>query len=185
MTTALITHSDCLNHVTPPGHPERVDRLKTLFELFKSAEFDGLQRHEAPLCGISSIERAHPRQYYDRIAAAGPQRGFTSLDPDTHMSPGSLNAARRAAGANVLAVDLVLGGQADNAFCAVRPPGHHAEETRAMGFCLFSNVIIGALHALDEHGLERVAIVDFDVHHGNGSSALAWDDERIFLCLQP
>ncbi len=181
MTTALITHSDCLNHVTPAGHPERADRLKTLLQLFESPEFDSLQRREAPLCGIDRIERAHPRRHYDRIARSRPARGSASLDPDTHMSPGSLDAARRAAGANVLAVDLVLGGQADNAFCAVRPPGHHAEAERAMGFCLFSNVIIGALHALEEHGLERVGIVDFDVHHGNGSSALAWDDGRIFF----
>lgn len=181
MTTALITHNDCLNHITPAGHPERVDRLKTLLRLFDEPQFNDLQRFDAPLCEIEQILRAHPRQHYEKIAHSEPQSGFISIDGDTHMSPGSLVAARRAAGANVLAVDLVLNGQVNNAFCAVRPPGHHAERARAMGFCLFSNVIIGALHALEAHPLERVAIVDFDVHHGNGSSALAWDDKRIFF----
>lgn len=181
MATALITHSDCLEHVTPEGHPERVDRLKTLLELFDDPSFDKLQRHSAPLCPVECIERAHPRHYYDHVVQSQPESGIANLDADTHMSPGSLKAALRAAGANVLAVDLVLGGQAKNAFCAVRPPGHHAEQSLAMGFCLFSNVVVGALHALERHGLERVGIVDFDVHHGNGTSALACNDRRMFF----
>ena len=181
MTTALITHTDCLKHLTPAGHPERVDRLKALLELFDEPSFKHLPRHEAPLCTIEQIERAHRPGYYNQIAQSEPQSGFTTVDGDTHMSPHSLQAARRAAGANVLAVDLVLTGQSNNAFCAVRPPGHHAEAARAMGFCLFSNVMIGAHHALGRHQLERVAIVDFDVHHGNGTSDLAWHDDRIFF----
>ena len=181
MTTALITHDDCLAHETPPGHPERAARLETLFRMLERPEFAGLKRYDAPLCAAGSILRAHPQSHLDQITDASPANGYRSLDSDTHMSPGSLNAALRAAGANVLAVDLVLGGEAGNAFCAVRPPGHHAESARAMGFCLFSNVIIGALHALAQHGLERVGIVDFDVHHGNGTSALAWNDDRIFF----
>lgn len=181
MTTALITHDDCLAHETPPGHPERAARLKTLFRMLGRPEFAGLKRYDAPLCEAGPILRAHPQSHLDQIAEASPARGYRSLDPDTHMSPGSMTAALRAAGANVRAVDLVVSGEADNAFCAVRPPGHHAEAARAMGFCIFSNVMIGALHALAHHGLERVGIVDFDVHHGNGTSALAWNDGRIFF----
>ncbi len=181
MTTALITHRDCLHHVTPPGHPERVDRLRSLHQRFADAEFAELARFEAPLGDVDSILRAHPQEYYDGIVRRQPTAGITSLDPDTHMSPGSLDAARRAVGANLLAVDLVMRKRANNAFCAVRPPGHHAEAARAMGFCLFANVMIGALHALETYQLNRVGIVDFDVHHGNGTSALAWDDARIFF----
>ena len=181
MATALITHDECLQHVTPSGHPERVARMETLFELFDQNEFSDLIRCEAPVCSIQHLLRAHPQSYIDAILQAAPDRGFVSLDPDTHVSPGSIDAARRAAGANVLAVDLVLNRKVRNAFCAVRPPGHHAESARAMGFCLFANVVIGALHALEEHDLDRVGIVDFDVHHGNGTSALLWNDERVLF----
>lgn len=181
MSTGLITHPDCLNHITPHGHPERVERLETLNDLFKLPEFDELHRYQAPLCDKQMIELAHPPRHHKQIFRSEPKEGFTSLDPDTHLSLGSLNAARRAVGANTLAVDLVLKGEINNAFCAVRPPGHHAETTRAMGFCLFGNVIIGALHALENHALERIGIVDFDVHHGNGTSDIAWGNERIFF----
>ncbi|MCY3879741.1 MAG: histone deacetylase family protein [Rhodobacteraceae bacterium] len=181
MTTALISHADCLNHQTPAGHPERSGRMATLMRIFEGLTMDGLVRLEAPLCDDEAILRAHPRAYIDRLEKCRPDSGYVSLDPDTHMSPGSMAAARRAAGANVLAVDLVLSREVDNAFCAVRPPGHHAEAERAMGFCLLSNVFIGAMHALERHGLDRVGILDFDVHHGNGTSALAWADERVFF----
>ncbi len=181
MPTALITHRDCLSHVTPPGHPERVARLEALNALFAAPEFDNLERVEAPLCEQEDLLRLHPQAYVDRVAARLPSSGHASLDPDTHLSPGSLNAALRAAGANVLAAKMVVGGTASNAFCAVRPPGHHAETARAMGFCLFGNVAIGAMHALDALGLERVAIVDFDVHHGNGTSELLWNEPRVLF----
>ena len=144
-----------------------------------SAHFAPLLREDAPLAEDAQILRAHPQAHLDRIRAASPATGFTSLDPDTHMSPGSLTAALRAAGGNVRAVDAVLGGEATNAFVGCRPPGHHAEAQRPMGFCLFGNVVIAARHALDHHGLSRVAIVDFDVHHGNGTQDLVWDDPRI------
>ncbi len=178
MTTALIAHADCLNHQTPSGHPERAARLEALFAHFKSTKYSGLLRVEAPLCDEQAILRVHPANYIDAIRRRVPAHGHTSLDADTHLSPNSLTAALRAAGAAVCAVDLVIQGKASNAFCATRPPGHHAETSRAMGFCVFGNVAIAAMHALEVLGLERVAIVDFDVHHGNGTSNLLWDEPR-------
>ena len=181
MTTALITHQDCLNHITPPGHPERVERLEVLNKLFNSSEFSQLQRYDAPIGKDEHIKRAHPQEYIDQISQIKPTEQYLSLDQSTYVSAGSIHAAKRAVGANILAVDLVLQGKVKNVFCAVRPPGHHTEKSKAMGFCLFGNVIIGALHALDHYGLKRVGIVDFDVHHGNGTSDIAWSDARIFL----
>ncbi len=181
MTTALITHPDCLKHVTPVGHPECVARLQAILAVLQTTEFDALQRVEAPLAEKAQILRAHPEDYFNRVQAAEPQQGWTMLDADTHMTNGSFNAALRAAGANVKAVDLVMSGIADNAFCATRPPGHHTETATSMGFCLFGNVVIGAKHALEHHGLSRVAIVDFDVHHGNGTQDLVWNDDRILF----
>ena len=178
MQVALLTHPACLGHVTPPGHPEQVARLDAV--LAALAPFD-LLRHEAPLCPEEALRRVHPRTHLDRLRRAIPDSGWRALDPDTHLSPGSLEAALRAAGAVVRAVDLVLSGQADRAFCAVRPPGHHAEAMTAMGFCLLGNIAIGARHALDHHGLDRVAIVDFDVHHGNGTQDLVQGDPRILF----
>ena len=179
MTTSLITHPDCLDHVTPPGHPERVDRLTAINDILSAGAFDALDRHDAPLATDGLILLAHPQRYIDRIRDTAPDDGWAMLDGDTHMSPGSLNAALRAAGGNALAVDQVMQGTAANAFVACRPPGHHAETETAMGFCLFGNVVIAARHALDAHGLSRVAILDFDVHHGNGTQDLVWDDPRI------
>ena len=179
MTIALISHPDCLEHVTPPGHPERVDRLRAVEAALGTEPFAHLVRIEAPAATDAQLLRAHPAGHLAMLAAHAPRDGWASLDPDTHMSPGSLRAARRAAGANVLAVDMVLGGEAGAAFCAVRPPGHHAERLRAMGFCLFSNAAVGALHALEAHGLSRVAIVDFDVHHGNGTQDVFETDGRV------
>ena len=174
MTTALITHPDCLNHINPTGHPESVARLERVNEALSDPD---LLRVEAPLGRDSHILRVHPAAYLERIRSApvGP------LDADTHMSEGSLRAAYRGVGAVVTAVDMVLEGAADNAFCAIRPPGHHAERETPMGFCLFGNVAIAAKHALEAHGLSRVAIVDFDVHHGNGTQDLLWSEERVLF----
>ncbi|MBL4751365.1 MAG: histone deacetylase family protein [Amylibacter sp.] len=181
MTTALITHPDCLNHVTPDGHPERVARLQAILTALEDDTFDALDRIKAPLAEKTQILRAHPSDYFDRVKASEPVTGWNMLDGDTHMSNGSFNAALRAAGANIKAVDMVMAGLVNNAFCAIRPPGHHAETATSMGFCLFGNVVIGAKHALEHHGLSRVAIVDFDVHHGNGTQDLVWNDDRILF----
>ena len=178
MTTAIITHPDCLGHETPTGHPERTARLQSVMKALDHPEFDEAIRVSAPICPDACIRRAHPDRYVAKIRAAIPARGTASLDPDTHASAGSLDAALRAAGANVEAVDLVMAGRAKNAFAAVRPPGHHAETERAMGFCFFGNAAIGALHALEHYGLQRVAVIDFDVHHGNGTSDLLWNEPR-------
>ena len=178
MATALISHADCLKHETPRGHPERVARLETIMSRLDDPAFSDLARVEAPECAVEHILRVHPKSYFDKISAASPLGGTVNLDPDTHMSTGSFRAAMRAAGAGVKAVDLVLNGEFKNAFCATRPPGHHAETARSMGFCLFGNVAIAAKYALDAAGLERVAVVDFDVHHGNGTSDLLWSESR-------
>jgi acetoin utilization deacetylase AcuC-like enzyme len=178
MTTAILTHPDCLGHVTPPGHPERVGRLEAILAALEDPAFDALLRVEAPLAAEAEILRCHPQAYVDRVRAAVPAAGWVSLDADTHLSPGSLRAALRAAGAATKAVDMVIAGEAANAFCATRPPGHHAETETAMGFCLFGNVAIAAKRALDHHGLGRVAVVDFDVHHGNGTQDLLWHERR-------
>jgi acetoin utilization deacetylase AcuC-like enzyme len=178
MTTALLTHPDCLRHVTPPGHPERVGRLEAILDALEDPRFDALLRAEAPMGDEADILRCHPQAYIDRVRAAIPAEGWVALDADTHLSPGSFAAALRAVGAATAAVDMVLAGQAANAFCAVRPPGHHAETATPMGFCLFGNVAIAAKRALDHHGLNRVAVVDFDVHHGNGTQDLLWRETR-------
>ena len=179
MTTALISHEDCADHITPPGHPEQVARLDAVLGALEG--FD-LQRVKAPLAAEDDLLRVHPQAHIDAIRAAAPDAGWRSLDADTHMSVGTLKAAYRGAGGVVRAVDMVLGGEVRNAFVAMRPPGHHAERQTAMGFCFFGNVAIGAKYALDHHGLERVAIVDFDVHHGNGTQDLIEDDARILFC---
>ena len=181
MAFVILSHPDCLSHVTPSGHPERVDRLHAVTEALAGPDFAGALREEAPLVQDGAILRAHPASYLEMVTASAPAEGFCSLDPDTHMSPGTLMAARRAAGANVRAVDMVLGGDASGAFCATRPPGHHAERKTAMGFCFFANAAIAALHAMEHHGLKRVAIADFDVHHGNGTQDVFWDDPRVLF----
>ena len=179
MTTALVSHDDCLDHVTPPGHPEQVARLDAVNAAL--ADFDVL-RVKAPLAAEDDLLRAHPKAHVDAIKNAAPSEGWRSLDADTHMSVGTLKAAYRGAGGIVRAVDLVMEGEAGNAFVAMRPPGHHAERETAMGFCFFGNVAIAAKYALDHHGLKRVAIVDFDVHHGNGTQDLVEEDARILFC---
>jgi acetoin utilization deacetylase AcuC-like enzyme len=178
MPVALLTHSDCLGHVTPPGHPEQVARLDAVLAALADHH---LLRLSAPLCPDDDILRVHPASYVAALRRASPQSGWRSLDPDTHMSSGTLAAAWRAAGAVVTAVDTVMSGVATRAFCAIRPPGHHAERETAMGFCFLGNVAIGAKHAVDHHGLSRVAIVDFDVHHGNGTQDLVESDPRILF----
>lgn len=175
MATALITHAECLEHVTPDGHPERVARLEHVLHALQGLD---LRRESAPLVEPAHLAYVHPQSHVDAIVAAQPAEGFHQLDADTWMSPGSVNAAFRAAGAVVKAVDLVLDDEVGNAFCAIRPPGHHAETATPMGFCLFGNAAIGAKHALEAHGLSRVAVVDFDVHHGNGTQDLLWNEAR-------
>ncbi len=171
----LYTNLAFAGHVTPPGHPERVDRLRAV-----EAGLQGLKltRTEAPLAPLDEVTRCHPRAYVDRVAAAVPSDGWAQLDGDTYLSPGSLTAALHAVGGACAAVDAVLTGTDTTAFVACRPPGHHAETATAMGFCLFGTVAIAAKRALDHHGLSRVAIVDFDVHHGNGTQDLLWDEPR-------
>jgi acetoin utilization deacetylase AcuC-like enzyme len=180
MPTLLLTHTDCIEHATPEGHPERPDRLRALMKVLEDEAFAGIMREDAPLGDIEHIAKAHPADYIAYIEGAQPESGVEPLDPDTWMSPGSWNAALRAVGAGVRAVDAVMEGEADNAFCAVRPPGHHAETHRAMGFCLFNSVAVAAHYARDAYGLERVAVVDFDVHHGNGTQEIFWSDEDLF-----
>ncbi|MFB9148417.1 histone deacetylase family protein [Roseovarius ramblicola] len=175
MTTALITHPDCLRHETPQGHPEQVARLA---RVLAALEGKAVTRVTAPMVAEDDLLRVHPKAYVEAIRAAAPAEGLAQIDADTWMSPGSLDAAHRAAGGAVRAVDLVLAGEAGNAFVAARPPGHHAERETAMGFCLFGNVALAAKHALDHHGLARVAVVDFDVHHGNGTQDLLEDEAR-------
>ncbi len=179
MVTALFTHPDCLGHDTSPGHPECSDRLKVILAALEAEEFALLDRREGPLAEEAMIERVHETAYVRRVLSSIPEEGYRRLDPDTIVSPGSGRAALRAAGAVCAAVDAVMAGEVRNAFCAVRPPGHHAEPDRAMGFCLFNNVAIGAMQAHHVHGLERLAIMDFDVHHGNGTQALAEHDDRV------
>ena len=181
MTTALVTHSACLYHETPPGHPESADRLRAVLHALDDKAFAALAREEAPPAAREELARVHPTFYIDAVLNAVPERGYASLDPDTHVSPGSGDAALRAAGALVAGVDRVMSGKVQNAFCAVRPPGHHAEPTRAMGFCLFNNVAVGALHARARHGLKKIAVVDFDVHHGNGTQVMFEEDEALFF----
>ncbi|HEY1709084.1 MAG TPA: histone deacetylase family protein [Rhizomicrobium sp.] len=180
MTTALLTHPACLNHEPPPGHPESPARLAAVLEALSDPEFGALARLEAPAAARSALIGAHAAQQVARLLdewapLTGTHR-YVRVDPDTAMSAGSAEAALRAAGACVRAVDEVMGGRSRNAFCAVRPPGHHAERARAMGFCLFNSIAVAAHHARVAHGCKRVAIVDFDVHHGNGTQDIFWND---------
>jgi acetoin utilization deacetylase AcuC-like enzyme len=184
MLTGLITHPACLAHAPPAGHPESPDRLRAVLRAFEAENFQSLVRLDAPRIADGALCAAHSRALVDAIKGPHARRatedGFAHIDGDTVMSDGSLEAALRAAGAVTAAVDEVHSGRLRNAFCAVRPPGHHAERERAMGFCLFNNVAIGALHARAQHGYRRVAIVDFDVHHGNGTQNIFEADENAF-----
>lgn len=182
MNTAFITHSDCQLHDMGAMHPECPQRLPAVQDQLIAAGLDGHLAHvEAPLASRAHLERVHDAFYIDRVEELAPRSGIVHLDPDTAMCPATLKAARRAAGAGVLATDMVIAGEVANAYCNVRPPGHHAERARAMGFCIFNSVAVAAAHALEHHGLQRVAIVDFDVHHGNGTEEIFRDDERVLM----
>lgn len=183
MTTAFITHPVCLQHEMGPHHPESPARLQAVYDAFEAAELmPKLKRVEAPLASEAQLEAAHAPDYVARIFQAAPLVDYAYLDPDTAMNTHTIDAARRAAGAVVAGVDMAMAGQIDNAFCAVRPCGHHATHDRAMGFCIFNNVAVGAMHAIESYGLERVAILDFDVHHGNGTEDIFHNDPRVMLC---
>jgi len=179
MTTLLITHPACLDHLNPAGHPERPDRLRAIERALEHERFQHLARVEAPAAALETIALCHPMDYVTAIRDATPKAGLARLDADTSMSPGSFAAALRAAGGATYAVDEVMGGRARNAFVATRPPGHHTETARPMGFCLFNNAAIAARHAQKRHGIERAAVVDFDVHHGNGSQDIFWSDPTV------
>jgi len=182
MRTALVTHADCLRHDMGAYHPERPARLGAIEDqLIASGIGAHVERYDAPLATDEQLARVHPIEYVHAIRDAAPREGTVHLDPDTAMNPHTLAAALRAAGAAVLATDLVLQRKVDTAFCAVRPPGHHACRARAMGFCIFNNVAVAARHAIEAHGLARVAIVDFDVHHGNGTEDIFENDEHVLM----
>ncbi len=179
MTTRLYTHPIYLEHLTAPGHPERPDRLRALDEAFQASRFDGLERVESPKAGEDKVLLAHPERFLDMVRQAIPEEGIAYIDADTSASPKSYEAALTAIGGALDAVDAVFEGKADNAFVASRPPGHHAEKTTAMGFCLFNHAAIAARHAQRVFGAERIAIVDWDVHHGNGTQDVFWDDPSV------
>ena len=182
MTTALITHPDCLKHDMGAGHPEQPARLTAIEDqLIATGVASSLKRYEAPLATDEQLARVHAMQYVRAIRETAPETGIVHLDPDTAMNPHSLNAALRGAGAAVLAVDLIFQNKIQNAFCSVRPPGHHALRARSMGFCIFNNVAVAARHAVHAHGLERIAIIDFDVHHGNGTEEIFEDDPHVLM----
>ncbi len=182
MPTLLVTHRACLEHITPAGHPERPDRLRAIEQALEAESFQNLAREQAPLGSKEQIALCHPMSYVDAIEEATPDEGLVRLDADTSMSPGSYEAALRAVGGGVLAVDEVMTGKVQNAFVAVRPPGHHTETARPMGFCLFNSAAIVARYAQKQHGAERAALVDFDVHHGNGSQDIFWSDASVMYC---
>lgn len=182
MTIAFVTHRDCLLHDMGAHHPECPDRLGAIQDRLIAAGLDiYLSYHDAPLAEMEQLQRVHPQSYIEHVHACAPEQGIHHLDPDTAMSPGTLKAALRAAGAGVLATDLVMRKEVPAAFCAVRPPGHHAERAKAMGFCFFNNIAVAARHGIDTWGLRRVAVIDFDVHHGNGTEDIFAGDERVLM----
>jgi len=182
MSTLYVTHPACLDHLTPPGHPERPDRLRAIEHALELEKFQALARVQAPQAALETIALCHPMDYITELRDATPEQGLVHLDADTSMSPGTFEAALRAVGGAVYAVDQVMTKKAANAFVATRPPGHHAETARPMGFCLFDNAGIAARHAQKQHGVARAAIVDFDVHHGNGSQEIFWADKTVMYC---
>ena len=179
MTTLLLTHPASYGHEMGPGHPERPDRIRAIERALEQEPFQLLTRQQAPRVSRGALLRVHPETYVAEIEDAAPAKGYTRLDADTMMSPGTLEAAMHAAGGATFAVDEVMSGRFANAFVATRPPGHHAERATPMGFCFFNSAAVAARHAQAVHGAERVAIVDFDVHHGNGTQDIFWDDARV------
>ena len=182
MTTQLYTHPIFLEHITPPGHPERPDRIRAVEKFLAEPQFDGLARLQAPRGSENLIMLVHPEEHMSHIAMAIPESGMVRLDEDTVVSPQSFEAAMHAIGAVTAGVDAVFRGEADNAFIASRPPGHHAERSTAMGFCLFNHIAIAARYAQQYHGAERVAIIDWDVHHGNGTQDIFYNDSSVMYC---
>ncbi len=176
--TLFFTHPAGLAHEMPPGHPERTDRLQAIYDALRAGDFAALDRRTAPMAEEAALLHGHDPAYVARIKAARPASGWVQLDPDTCLMAGTWEAALRAVGGALAAVDAVLAGPSQNGFVAMRPPGHHAERGQAMGFCLFGTVALAARHALDHHGLARVAVLDFDVHHGNGTQDILWDEAR-------
>jgi len=182
MSTLFITHPACLDHLTPAGHPERPDRLRAVEHALEAEKFQAMARVSAPLAPLDIVALCHPMDYIEEIRDASPKDGLVHIDADTSMSPGTFEAALRAVGGGMYAVDEVMAKRAANAFVATRPPGHHAETARPMGFCLFDNAAIAARYAQKKHGIARAAIVDFDVHHGNGSQEIFWSDKSVMYC---
>jgi acetoin utilization deacetylase AcuC-like enzyme len=179
VSTLYLCHPSALDHQTPPGHPERPDRIRAIERILEHERFAPLHREQAPMGTPQMAALAHPQAYVDAIAEVAPKEGMVAIDADTTMSPGTYEAAMRGVGAAVQGVDEVMTGKVKNAFSAMRPPGHHAERTRAMGFCFYNNAAIAARHAQKAHGAERVAIMDWDVHHGNGSQDIFWSDPSV------
>ncbi len=183
MTIGIISHPDCLLHEMGSMHPEQPARLRVINEALSKSDLKAdLKMYEAILATRQQLERVHDIAYVEQVFHASPARGLIGLDADTWMNPYTLKAALRAAGAVIQGVDLVLSGEVKSVFCNVRPPGHHAEKNHAMGFCFFNNIAVGAAHALEQHQLKRIAIVDFDVHHGNGTEDIFAKDSRVLFC---
>ncbi|ABA03902.1 histone deacetylase superfamily [Nitrobacter winogradskyi Nb-255] len=182
MTTLVLTHAASFDHLTPPGHPERPDRIRAIDEVLTADHFKDLARGEAPQGSLDSVALCHNEHYIAELRHLSPENGLIYLDSDTSMSPGTWEAALRGVGGAIAATEAVIAGHASNAFVATRPPGHHAETGRAMGFCLFDQAAIAARHAQRKHGIDRVAVVDFDVHHGNGTQDIFWADRSVMYC---
>ncbi len=182
MTTLLLTHRASLDHLTPPGHPERPDRIRAVDQVLSEGRFDKLVREEAPEGTLDLVRLCHDEHYVEELRRIAPDKGMIYLDGDTSMSPGTWEAVMRGVGGAVAATDAVMSGKADNAFVATRPPGHHAETNRPMGFCLFDHAAIAARHAQRKYGIARAAVVDFDVHHGNGTQEIFWADPTMMYC---
>ena len=182
MTTLLLTHRASLDHLTPPGHPERPDRIRAVDQILSESRFDKLAREEAPEGSLDLVRLCHDEHYVEELRRVAPDKGLIYLDGDTSMSPGTWEAVMRGVGGAVAATDAVMTGTVDNAFVATRPPGHHAETARPMGFCFFDHAAIAARHAQRKYGIARAAVVDFDVHHGNGTQEIFWADPTLMYC---
>jgi acetoin utilization deacetylase AcuC-like enzyme len=182
MTTLLLSHPACLDHLTPPGHPERPDRLRAVNQILTEQRFDPLVRVEAPEGSLDDVTLCHSEAYVTELRSVAPSSGMVYIDGDTSMSPGTWEAVMRGVGGAVAATDAVMSGKHNNAFVAVRPPGHHAEKATPMGFCFFDNAAIAARHAQRKYGIARAAVIDFDVHHGNGTQDIFWADKSVMYC---